>query len=171
MKSIVVAYDSERTIGRNGKLPWEGQLPDDMRHFAALTKGYPIIMGRRTYDSLPYKPLPNRRNIVLSLSSAAIEGAEVVRSLENAYEIAGDDAFVIGGASVYEQALASVDRVYATEILGRSVPRGDAFFPELPKDEWRIDEVRDFDADERNRYAYSFVTYIRRNLITLDSKE
>jgi dihydrofolate reductase len=166
MKSIVVAYDAMRTIGRNGDLPWAGKLPADMQHFKELTDGTSVIMGRRTFESLPdaYRPLPNRNNIVLSLSAQAIEGATIARNLNEAYGLAGDDAMVIGGAEVYHQALPTVDRVFATEIMARTV-RGDAFFPELPVKEWCIDDIQDFEADGKNKYDYSFVTYIRRNLI------
>ena len=166
MKSIVVAYDVDRTIGRNGDLPWAGQLPADMRHFKQLTEGESVIMGRKTYDSLPesYRPLPNRQNIVLSLSAKAIEGVVVARSLEEAYEAGGENPLVIGGADVYRQALPTIDRVFATEIMART-QHGDAFFPALPKEEWETTDVQDFEAEGRNKYDYSFITYIRRNPI------
>jgi len=166
MKSIVVAYDINRTIGREGQLPWMGKLPADLRHFKELTEGESVIMGRRTFDSLPenFRPLPNRQNIVLSLSAQAIYGVQVAHSLDEAYSLAGDDAFVIGGAEIYAQALPTIDRIYATEIEHRTV-NGDAFFPVLPQAEWCIDDIQEFDADARNKYNYSFVTYIRRNLI------
>ena len=166
MKSIVVAFDAVRTIGRNGDLPWAGQLPADMRHFKELTEGESVIMGRRTFDSLPdsYRPLPNRKNIVLSLSATAIDGAFVARSLDEAYEIAGENPLVIGGADIYRQALPTVNRVFATEIMARTVG-GDAFFPDLPRDEWQVSDVQDFESDAKNKYDYSFVTYLRRNPI------
>ena len=166
MKSIVVAYDVERTIGINGGLPWAGQIPADMHHFKELTNGQSVIMGRRTFESIPeaFRPLPNRQNIVLSLSAQAIEGAQVARSLDEAYELAGENAFVIGGANVYHQALPTVERVFATEILARTL-NGDAFFPALPKADWEITDIQDFQADERNKYDYSFITYDRRNPI------
>jgi len=166
MKSIVVAYDVNRTIGRQGELPWAGKLPADMRHFKELTDGESVIMGRRTFDSLPenFRPLPNRLNIVLSLSAKAINGALVARSLDEAYELAGENPMVIGGAEIYKQALPTVDRVFATEIMARTV-KGDAFFPDLLMSEWCIDEIQDFEADARNKYDYSFITFVRRNLI------
>lgn len=166
MKSIIVAYGVDRTIGLDGRLPWEGRVPADMQHFKELTDGHPVIMGRRTFDSLPeaYRPLPNRQNIVLSLSATAIRGVEVARSLDEAYAAAEEDPFVIGGADVYRQALPTVDRVYVTEIIARTIG-GDAFFPKLPKEEWEISDVKDFQPDARNTLAYSFVTYDRRNPI------
>ncbi|MDB5180698.1 MAG: dihydrofolate reductase [Candidatus Saccharibacteria bacterium] len=166
MKSIVVAYDAMRTIGRNGDLPWAGKLPADLKHFKELTEGRSVIMGRKTFESLPeaYRPLPNRQNIVMSLSATAIKGAVIARSLEEAYEYAGDDAMVIGGADIYRQALPTVDIIYATEIFTRTV-KGDAFFPPLPMSDWCIDSIQDFEADNKNKYDYSFVTFIRRKLI------
>ena len=166
MKSIVVAFDAVRTIGRNGDLPWAGRLPADMRHFKELTEDESVIMGRRTFDSLPdaYRPLPHRKNIVLSLSATAIDGAFVARSLDEAYELAGENPIVIGGADIYQQALPTVNRVFATEIMARTVG-GDAFFPELPPSEWEITDIQDFEADDKNKYDYSFVTYLRRNPI------
>jgi dihydrofolate reductase len=164
MRSIVVAYDSERTIGRNGELPWAGKLPADMRRFRELTTDQSVIMGRKTYESLPeaYRPLPRRQNIIMSLSVTAIQGAEVVHNFDEAYETAKHEAFIIGGAEIYAQSLPTVDKVFATEIL-TSTAKGDAFFPELKRDEWITEDALDFPADEKNRYDYSFVTYVRRN--------
>jgi len=166
MKSIVVAYDVERTIGLNGRMPWEGELPADLRHFKELTEGFPVIMGSRTYYSLPdfARPLSNRQNIVLSRSIEEIEGADVVHDLDEAYEIAGENAFIIGGADVYRQALPTVNRVFATEIMARTIG-GDAFFPALPKKDWEMSDIQDFEAAGRNKYPYSFITYLRRNPI------
>lgn len=163
MKSIVVAYDELRTIGKENGLPWAGQLPADMQHFKDLTEEKTVIMGRKTYESLPesFRPLPNRRNIVVSLSQQALAGALVEQSLEDALITGGENSMIIGGASIYAQALPYVDRVFATEIATR-ITDGDAFFPELPSDEWRVGSREDFSADSRNRFAYSFITYLRR---------
>ncbi len=173
MKSIVVAYDHERTIGRDNQLPWAGQLPADMRRFKELTEGTSVVMGRKTFESLPesFRPLPRRQNIVVSLSQQAFVGAAAAHSLEDAFSQADSEIMVIGGAEVYRQALPMVDRVYATEIIVRTED-GDAFFPVLPHDEWGVSERQDFLADERNRFAYSFVTYLRRNpMNVLDRSE
>jgi len=166
MRSIIVAYDELRTIGKDGGLPWAGKLPADMLHFRDLTEERAVIMGRRTYDSLPerFRPLPNRQNIVLSLSERAIWGAVVVPNVKEALLLAGDNGMVIGGAQIYRQLLPYVDRVYATEIATQT-EGGDAFFPELPDDEWTESESEDFEADARNRFAYRFVTYLRRSSI------
>ena len=163
MKSIIVAYDADRTIGRDGELPWAGQLPADMKHFREITSGQSVIMGRKTFDSLPesYRPLPNRHNIVLSMSATAINGVDIARTVDEAYSLAGENAFVIGGAEVYRQTLLSVDKVFATEIMARTV-NGDAFFPNLNMTEWEIEESENYAADTKNAFDYSFVTYARR---------
>ena len=130
MSSIVVDYDVNRVIGAEGKLPWAGQVPADMLHFKALTEGATVIMGRKTFESLPerFRPLPNRQNIVISLSQKAIEGVQIASSIGDAYSQADYEPFVIGGEQIYNLALPTVDRVFATEIFARAV-KGDAFFP------------------------------------------
>lgn len=165
-KSIVVAYDMERTIGRDGTLPWAGQLPSDMRHFKHLTENKTVIMGRKTYESLPeaYRPLPHRQNIVISLSRTALEGAQIADCLGDAYSQADYEPMVIGGAQIYKLALPTVDHVYATEIFTHT-PNGDAFFPPLLHNEWQVED-RDYrPADKDNRFSHSFVTYFRRSPI------
>ncbi|HSZ69828.1 MAG TPA: dihydrofolate reductase [Solirubrobacteraceae bacterium] len=135
MIAIVVAHGANRAIGYRGALPW--RLPSDLRHFRELTIGHAVLMGRSTFESLPdaHRPLRERRNIVLSASpDCHAEGAEVYASLDAALRACGEDCFVIGGASVYEQALPLADRVYATEIAAS--PAGDVFFPALAPAEW-----------------------------------
>lgn len=163
MNTIVVAYDRLRTIGRHNQLPWQGVLPADMAHFKKITDGQSVVMGRRTFDSLPeqYRPLPNRQNIVLSLSHTAINGVIVVHSLKDAYEASHDAAYVIGGSQIYQQALSTVNRIIATEIDTETTD-GDAFFPTIDTDEWDEADRISFEADEVNKFAYSFVTYLRR---------
>jgi dihydrofolate reductase len=139
MISLVVARAANGTIGRDGGLPWH--LPSDMRHFRELTTGHTVLMGRNTFESIPpkYRPLPQRRNLVLS-SNAALElpGAEVFHDLSSAFAACEGECFVIGGGAVYEETLALADRVYATEI--HTEIEGDAFFPELPPSEWRCSQ-------------------------------
>lgn len=167
MRTIVVAYGMvDRAIGVNGSMPWEGDLPADMTHFGKVTKNKAVIMGRKTFESIPeaFRPLPNRQNIVLSMSEKAIHNVHVVQSLEQAYEAARYEPMVIGGGEIYRQALPTVNKVIATEVLVNT--RGaDTFFPELPMDEWDIVDEDHHDPDERNKYAYSFITYLRRNPI------
>lgn len=136
MIALVVAWaGADRVIGRDGGLPWH--LPSDMRHFKELTTGGTVVMGRRTWESIPerFRPLPERRNIVLS-SRASFEGAEAYTSLESALAAAGTDAFVIGGGATYAETLPLADRVYATEIA--ETVAGDTFFPALDPGQWRV---------------------------------
>jgi dihydrofolate reductase len=133
--SLVVAYARNRVIGRDGGLPWH--LPTDMRHFRELTTGGTVVMGRKTYASIPdkFRPLPDRRNIVLSRDAAfRAPGAEVVASLPEAFDACGRDCFVIGGGATYAEALPHAGRVYATEVA--EDVEGDTLFAPLPEGEW-----------------------------------
>src|SRR3954452_7140596 len=132
MVSFVVAHARNRVIGRDGGLPWH--LPADLRRFRELTTGHAVVMGRKTYESLPerFRPLPNRRNLVLSTDPAyRADGAEVFADLASALDAChGDECFVIGGGATYAEALPHAHRIYATEI--DADVEGDAFFPDLP---------------------------------------
>jgi dihydrofolate reductase len=133
--SLVVAYARNRVIGRDGGLPWH--LPSDMRHFRELTTGGTVVMGRKTYTSIPekFRPLPERRNIVLSRDAAfRAPGAEVVSSFAAALDACGRDCFVIGGGATYAEALDDAERVVATEVAEEV--EGDTFFPVLDDDVW-----------------------------------
>ena len=155
MVALVVAHSANRVIGRDGGLPWH--LPSDLRRFRELTSGGTVVMGRRTYESLPerFRPLPGRRNLVVSRTGC--DAPEVFASVEDAIAAAGGDCFVIGGGEIYAQAVAVADRVYATEIAARV--DGDAFFPELAESEWRC--VERGATIEENDHAFSFCTYDR----------
>lgn len=138
MLCLIAAAARNRAIGRNGRLLW--RLAEDMRHFRQLTSGKAVIMGRKTWESLPtaFRPLPNRRNIVVSRNLAyRADGAMLANSLEQAIGLAGDaeDVFVIGGAELYRQALPLAKRIYLTEIAA-NYP-GDVFFPQVSPVEWR----------------------------------
>lgn len=154
----MVAYAKNRTIGRDGVLPW--RLPADMRYFRELTEGSTVVMGRRTWESLPdaFRPLPNRRNLVLS-GNAAYEaaGGEVFTSLEPALTACGGECFVIGGAQTYGETLPLAGRVYATEI--EQDVDGDTFFPKLDPSEWR--EVKRGERLVENGYDFRFCVYER----------
>ncbi len=138
---IVVAMAKNRVIGRGQTIPWD--LPEDRKHFVRVTKGHAIIMGRATYESIG-KPLPKRRNIVVSRQAGlVIDGVEVVGSLGDAIALARteDDApRVIGGGQIYAEALPIATRIYLTEL--DDAVEGDIFFPELAKDEWVVTESR-----------------------------
>jgi dihydrofolate reductase len=138
--SLIWAEAEGRAIGRDGELPWH--LPEDLKRFRALTTGCAVVMGRVTWESLPerFRPLPDRRNIVVSRQQGYdAEGAEVVHSLDDALAVAGDgEVWVIGGASLYEQALAHADRVVRTRVHLR-VEGADKFAPQLGPD-WSMVE-------------------------------
>jgi len=154
---LVVAYASNRVIGRDNALPW--RLRGDLAHFKRTTLGHPIVMGRKTWESLG-RPLPGRQNIVITRDPAyAAEGATVVHTLEDALAAAGDAAqvFVIGGAQIYAAALDRADMLIATEVHA-DVP-GDAWFPPLPAGQWR-ESMREPQPPE-DRLGYDFVTYDR----------
>lgn len=160
-RRLIVAYDENRAIGRNGDLPWAGRLPADMHHFRRLTEGASVIMGRTTFESLPEasRPLRNRENIVLSMTQKALEGVIVVQSLEEAFERATHEPFIIGGGRIYQEALPHVDQIDATEIRTR-IEGADTFFPEIFSDEWRVASREDHAADAKNHFDYTFTTYI-----------
>ena len=150
-----------RVIGVRGTLPWH--LPEDLKRFKALTTGHPVIMGRKTHESILQslgRPLPNRRSIVITRSAGYdAAGCEVVTSLEAGIELAnGQPAFVIGGAEIYALALPVADAMYLTEISGEF--DGDAWFPEFNSSDWM--EVRRESHVLASKLAYSFVDY-RRN--------
>ncbi|MCD0504539.1 dihydrofolate reductase [Bordetella petrii] len=155
--TLVVAYSDNRVIGRDNALPWK--LPGDLAHFKRTTLGSPIIMGRKTWESLG-RPLPGRANIVISRNPQyTAQGAVAVPTLQAAVEAAGtvDDAYVIGGAQIYAQALPLAHRIVATEVHAQV--EGDAFFPYLPSFAWR--EASRQPQPEENGYAYDFVVYER----------
>ena len=155
--TLIVAYADNRTIGRDNTLPWK--LPGDLAHFKRTTLGSPIIMGRKTWESLG-RPLPGRTNVVVSRNADyAAEGAVVTPTLPAAIEACGDvdEAYVIGGAQIYAQALPLAQRVIATEVHAQI--QGDAFFPPLPDEDWH--EISRQPQAAENGYAYDFVVYER----------
>ena len=158
MISIIVAMDKNRVIGKNNQLPWH--LPADLAHFKQVTMGKPIVMGRKTYHSIG-KPLPGRRNIVISHQDLNIVGVEIFNSLENAIQnlLYEKEIMIIGGAMIFQQALAWADKIYLTVIEHDFV--GDAFFPTWPKNEWQEISREQHRVDEKNRYDYSFIELVR----------
>ena len=160
MISIIAAVAKNRAIGFHNKLIY--WLPNDLKRFKALTTGHTIIMGRNTFLSLPKGALPNRRNIVLSRSTKAFPGCDVFPSLEDALAQCrqDEDIYIIGGASVYQQALPLADRLCLTEI-DDTPAEADTFFPSY--DDWQEVNRESHDTDERHAYPYAFVDYIRKN--------
>ena len=158
MISIIAAVARNRAIGYENKLIY--WLPNDLKRFKTLTTGHTIIMGRNTFLSLPKGALPNRRNIVLTRSQKAFPGCDVYTSLEEALAhcYKDEDVYIIGGASVYRQALPLADRLCLTEI-NDTPEKADTFFP--PYDDWKEVSREDHEKDERHEYEYSFVDYIK----------
>jgi len=159
--SIVAALADDYAIGLKKKLPWN--LPADMKHFKALTTGHTVLMGKRTFESLPNGPLPNRKNIVLTtmLTEGVVEGYFEADSLEDALDLCSkaDHVFVIGGAAIYNQCLDFVDSMYLTWVHGDF--QADTYFPEFDTSVWKEVSREDHPADERNPYPYSFSVYER----------
>lgn len=163
MITIIAAVAENRAIGFQNKLIY--WLPNDLKRFKALTTGHTIIMGRNTFLSLPKGALPNRRNIVLSRSVSQFPGCDVYPSLEEALKncTQDEDVYIIGGASIYAQALPIADRLCLTEV--HDTPQhADTFFP--PYDEgWQEEMREEHETDERHAQRYAFVDYVRKNLI------
>lgn len=159
--SIIVAMSAGGAIGYEGALPWH--IPDDLARFKAITYGHAIIMGRKTFESLPHGALPGRRNIVLSRRQQPLDGCEVFGSLSEALDSCGerarlsgrdDEVFVIGGASVYRQALPMADKLYLTLVDCRP-QRADTFFPSFDKAGWR-------ETKKEKHNGFSFIELERR---------
>ena len=162
MISIIVAIAENYAIGKKGDLLCH--LPADLKHFKEITSGKTVLMGERTFYSLPKHPLPNRRNIVLTdVAGKTFEGAEAVYSLQElCAKVQGEEeAFVIGGGMVYRQMMPLADKLYITHIH-HSWDDADTFFPEIKEDEWKLIRSEEHKADEKNPYDFTFCTYNRR---------
>lgn len=161
MISIIAAVAQNLAIGYQNKLLY--WLPNDLKRFKALTTGHTIIMGRRTFESLPKGALPNRRNVVLTRSQVTFPGAETFPSLQAALASCtpDEDIYIIGGASVYNEALPMADRLCLTEI-DDTPAQADAFFPQFSTDEWVVADREKHDIDEKHQYRYSFTDYVRK---------
>jgi len=155
--TLVVAIDAQRGIGVDNKLPWH--LPEDLAHFKRVTLGHPIIMGRKTFDSIG-RPLPKRRNIVVTRNPDwRHEGVDAVTSLAEAIALVGDEpTSIIGGAQVFTESMALADRMIVTEIAHTF--KCDTFFPPIDRAVWR-ETARETHHSEANGYDYAFVTYER----------
>ncbi len=180
--NIIVAIDEQNAIGKGGDLLCH--LPADLKHFKSLTTGHTVVMGSRTYMSLPRRPLPNRRNIVLTRQDANLfEGAEVVRTVEDILRLENlnnqrsqnnqsdlknpntpiaidNEVFIIGGGQVYVQLLPYADKLYITRIH-HTFADADTFFPAIDLTRWHLDGSETFPADDKNLYAFSFEEYER----------
>jgi dihydrofolate reductase len=159
--SLIWAMDQNRLIGNNNSLPW--YLPADLAFFKRTTMGKPMIMGRKTFDSIG-RPLPGRQNIVITRDSTfSAEGCDIANSIGEAMSLVSEEkqeAMLIGGASLYLQMLAQADTLYLTQI--HHTFSGDTWFPEMDMSQWSEVYREDFEADEKNRHAYSFMQYQRK---------
>ncbi len=161
--SIIVAASENNTIGRDGDIPW--RLSDDLKYFRDKTEGHPVIMGRKTYESLPNGPLKNRRNIIVTReSNYNAPGCEVASSLDEAIMYGHKDnpkeeIFIIGGEEIYRQVLPQCNYIYLTRV--HAWINGDKEFPVLSTDTWEEVEKTDHPADEKHKFAFTFYTYKR----------
>ena len=162
MISIIVAIAENNAIGFENKLIY--WLPNDLKRFKALTTGNTIIMGRKTFESFPKGALPNRRNVVLSRTGKPEDfpGADLYPNLEKALASCKGDVYIIGGASVYKQALDIADRLCLTYVYDTPV-KADTFFPEFNKNEWKEVFREEHDIDEKHNQKYAFVDLERIN--------
>ena len=159
MVSIIVAIAQNGTIGDKNSLLWH--IKEDMRFFRTTTSGHPVIMGRKTFESLGSKPLPKRTNIVITRADREFEGALTAHSLEEAIRMAGEDEeiFVMGGAQIYREALSVVDRMYIT-VVERDYD-GDTSFPDVDYSEWKLVDVVRYERGVEYEYPFEFRTYDR----------
>ena len=162
--SLVVAIAEDSAIGRNGTLPWH--LPADLQFFKRTTMDKPVIMGRRTWESLKGKPLKGRYNIVLSHSLPEVpQGVHLCENLDEAIMAAETDGFqeasIIGGASLFAEAASRAAKLYITRVH-TTVPDADTFFPEIDMSAWNLVWEEQHDADEKNSYAYTFQRWERK---------
>jgi len=157
--SIIVAIGENHAIGKNNQLLWH--MPNDLKHFKDITSGRTIIMGRKTFDSVG-KPLPRRRNIVVTRQDITIPGCEVVKSIEDGLALCKDEdeVFIGGGAEIYKLAMHLTNRIYLT-IIHKSF-EADTFFPEIDQKIWQEIKREDFKPDEKNPLPYSFITLERQ---------
>jgi len=160
---IIAAFAQNRVIGKDGEIPWH--LPEDLKRFARITKNHPVIMGRKTYESILKrngKPLSGRTNIVLTkMRKYRAKGCQVVHSWKKAVAAAGNakQIFVIGGESIYKLALPHAEKMYLTTVYAKV--EGDTMFPPYSPSEWRVDEAIFHRGDDKHQFPYSFCTLVR----------
>lgn len=159
MLSIIVATANQNVIGGNNTLLWH--ISADLKRFKALTTGHAVVMGRKTYESLPFKPLKGRTNIVISRSTT-FEGTVAAKTIDEALAEAkkthDNEVFIIGGEEIYKQLLPHADKLYMTKVLHDF--DGDAFFPEIGA-EWRVEEESEIFHDEQSGLDYQFINYVK----------
>lgn len=155
MINIIVAYDKNLAIGKDNTLVWRQSA--DLKRFKELTTGNTVVMGRKTFESIG-KPLPNRRNIVITRQDIQIEGVEIIKSIEEIKNIE-EDIFIIGGGEIYKSCLIFADRIFATEIDCEI--EADTWFIDFNMSEWVVESKSEHKSDEKNQYDYSFINLIK----------
>lgn len=158
MVSLIVAHANQNVIGFKGDMPWN--LPADLKNLKNLTEGNTIVMGRNTLETLE-KPLPNRKNVVLTRNTDfEFDGVDIIHDIEGMTQLEGK-VFIFGGADVYKQTMHLVDEMYITRI--HETFAGDTFFPDYDITEWEIVDITPGEVDEKNKYAHEFL-HLKRNL-------
>lgn len=163
--SLIVAADENNAIGKAGTMPWH--LPDELKYFREITSGKPVVMGRKTWESLPpkHKPLPGRRNIVVTRQpDFRAEGADVVPGVDEAVKLASvssDEVFIIGGGQLYGYGLEIADRLYLTRVH-TEIDGADAFFPQVDFQDWREVSRVEHPADETHAFSFTQMVFERR---------
>lgn len=159
--SIIVAIASNYAIGKDNDLLWH--ISEDLKRFKRITSGKTVVMGKNTFYSLPFRPLPNRRNIVLTDSATEqIEGCEMAYSIEQAIELMDADSenFIIGGGSIYRQFMKIADKLYITRV--HKDFEADTFFPNIEETVWKLIEKTDMQPEKEGSFSFSYEIYIRR---------
>ncbi len=164
--SLLLAASENNVIGKDNTLPWH--LPNDLKYFKNLTWGLPILMGRKTFDSIG-KPLPGRKCIVITRQQGwQHDGVEVVHAIDDAVQkaqaLGAKEIFVIGGAEIFNAALAQADRIYLTRIHRQF--DGDVFFPDIDEAVWQLSSSRFCEKDEKNQYNHTYQVWVRRSVET-----
>lgn len=158
MINLIVAIADNLAIGRNNQLLWH--ISEDLKYFKSITTGKTVIMGRKTFESIG-KPLPNRRNIIISRSMQGVEGIEIYPSIEKALSASqNEDVFIIGGGEIYRQTLPLADKLYLT-LVHTTIEDADTFFPKINYNEWEEMERQSFKRGEKFEFSFEFIVYKR----------
>jgi dihydrofolate reductase len=159
--SLIAAVSDNNVIGKDNRMPWH--LPADMKWFKSLTTGGDVIMGKKTYYSLPVRPLPGRRNLIMSHDPAVIDGCVMASSVEDALSRMNPEKenFIIGGGSIYRQFMPLANRLYITRVFHSF--DGDTFFPDINPEEWTLTFSEAHEKDEKHAFNFAFQIYERRN--------
>jgi len=157
--SLIAALDKNRLIGADNGMPWH--LPADFKHFKEITMGKPVVMGRKTFESIG-RPLPGRQNIVISRKGFSADGVTSADSIDTALQLVNDveEVMIIGGANIYQQMIDKANRLYLTHVDAEC--EGDAWFPDFEKDDWNITSELFVKMDEKNNYDFNIISYERK---------